>query len=515
MPLSYRRPLAIGSVVAALVATALLAADPFAERDRLHTDELRQLILREAPTVVAVGLDGEPAEAVLALVRSSGAREVLPPSLAPLPEERRAPVAEVGAGALLDGAAPASVLAGRVVVVDTPPRARARAAAIAAERVPRLGATALGAVLGGIGVLVAALVVARGRWRNAALALAALPALALVAAVAGALSDHTVSLVELALLAPLAAFGGCVDRLRGSERLLAVITPPLLRATARRGAANRADAELVGPALAELLDARGLMLLETPRGESSAVPVAGWKLSLAELRPGALDLSRPPWRAAGGLARAAEASAVLAARAPATVLPLSAAGRVEGWLLVAHGPGTNLEAAAHATLAICDALGVELAARRLRREGGVAPTLSAAAHALDEETGALAEAAARARTGLALLTPTGATQWKNGRFDEAIAAVAPRASGDLGRVVALFRRIGESSLETVQRLYASPRSRAVAAELRIVATATRAGNALLVELDVLDAITVATLAPEAESESEPKKRQVFAAADRG
>jgi hypothetical protein len=321
----------------------------------------------------------------------------------------------------------------------------------------------------------------------------------------------TAPVLELALLAPIAAFGGSVDRLRAAERLLATITPPLLRATARRGAAARVDVDLIGPALGELLDARGLMLLAAARASHQAAVVSSWRLSPADLRPGALDARRPPFRTAGGMPRPGDAGGLLASPSPATVLPLSSGGRVEGWLLVVHGASTDLEAAPQATVEICDALAAELAAARLRSERDPRRTLTAAATALDEETGALAEAAARARTGLALLVPTGATQWKNARFDEALAAVAPRAAGDLGRVVALFRRVGEPALETVQRLLAGPRSRAVAAELRLVATVTRTGGALLVEIDALDGSSVAALASSPMTSPAP----VFATADPG
>jgi hypothetical protein len=95
----------LGAVAAALVGIALVAAAPFTDRDVLLIDAVRGVVTREAPSVVAVELDGAPVAATLALARAGGARQVLGPSLEPLPAARRAPIARVRASALLDGAA--------------------------------------------------------------------------------------------------------------------------------------------------------------------------------------------------------------------------------------------------------------------------------------------------------------------------------------------------------------------------------------------------------------------------
>jgi hypothetical protein len=479
-------------VAAALAVTALVAAVPFLSWDRVATDGARGALVRGAPEVVAVGLTGEDIGAVLAAAQRGGPAVVLPPTTDPLPAARLAPTGRVSARALLDGTVPPSVLAGRVVVVDTPPRAAARAAEQAVARTRLWPARELAAVLAGLVALGAALAVGRARARGAWLAVGGTTLVAAGAVLVAAALGVIAPVAELALLVPLAAFGGSVDRARALARTLDGITGPLLRATARRGAAARVDVELVGPALAELLGARGLMVLAVQPGEREARVVAGWRMAPHELRAGALDVRRAPLRDPSGVARPADAQGMLAEPSPATALPLVASGHLEGWLLVAHaGPASALDGAPAATVEICETLAGELRAARLRAGRDPARALVAAATSLDEETGALAEAAARARTGLALLAPTGATSWKNVRFDDSLSDVAPRASSDLARVLALFRRVGEMPLDTLQRLLSGGATRVAAPELGIVASATRAGGSLLVEIDALDAETSA------------------------
>jgi hypothetical protein len=494
---AHMRPFPFGAVLAAALATALVAAAPLLDWDRRSLDAARAALPGDTPAVVAVGLDGEDELAVLQLARTSGATDVLGSSLEPLPAPRRARVLEVPAGALLEGSVPPTVLAGRVVIVDLPARAAARAAALAAARAPLPPGRELLAVAAGLLALAGAAAVARARARTSALVLAGAGVTVLVAIAAIAAAAYTAPALELLLVVPLAAFGGLFDRARALGRMLRAITGPLLRATARRGAAAREGVPLVGPALGEILEARGLLVLAVPPSGHEARVVAGWRLGPGDLRPGALDVRRPPFHDGSGIARPGDASALLAMRAAATLLPLSAGGRTEGWLVVAHGGRYTLETASQATLQICDTLAAELAAARLREGRDASRTLLAAAATLDQETETITEAAAQARTCLALLSPAGVTAWKNARFDEILADASDGsgASSDLGRIVALFRRAGEAPLETLERLLASELVRVVASEVGVVASVTRTGGALLVEVDALDGATIEALQP--------------------
>ncbi len=491
------RQIPFGALAAAVCAAALCAAAPFFEQDREATLAARDTVTRSGPAVVAVALDGEDASAVAALARVGGAAEVRAPTTDPLPRASRAPIARLTARALVEGRVPSSALAGRVVVIDSAARAEMRAAAIAAAAAsPVTGpARALIAVLAGIVALVAALGVARWLAAATAGALGGTLAIAIVVAAMGFVPPA----VELALAFILGAFGGLADRSRALTGLIEAVSGPLLRASAETGAASRLESS-IGASLAQLFDARGLLVLETAPGARTATAGAGWRMTASDLLSSAsLDPRRPPFRDRDGVVRPSDGEVLLAQPSPATLLPLSSRGNVEGYLLVVHDRGTSLEAAPDAALAACAALAEELRAARLRaaaRRGGAA--LIEAAALLDESGATVAAAAAQASTGLALISPAGTTRWKNARFDETLAELTPGAGTDLARVLTLFRRVGEAPLETLQRLITSdgPVRTAIPGDDRgLTATVTRTGRGLLVEVDELSASALDALSP--------------------
>lgn len=472
------------SLVAGSVAAALVVLAPFAEMDRTVASAVRAALRPDSPAVAAVGLEGEDAARVVALVERGGAAAVYSPTLDPLPAARQAPILRVTARALLDGETPAELLAGRVVVIDSPARAAARAADLAYVRAPFMPARGALALLVGLVALGAAVAVSRARIFLAA------PA---VLAVAGATlaTGAVIPVLELVALVPLALLGRFVDDAGRNARLLAAVAAPLRRAAARAALPKQALAE---QALVDLLGANGVAVLIP--GAHGVRLASSHGLCDEDLRLAGVDSRKPPFRDASGVPRPADAAALLARPQRATLLPLVARARTEGWLLVTHEAG-RLEEAADAAHEVCAALAAQLAAGRQ-----AADALIIAAETLDRDDGTLATAAAGGRTGMALLSPAGATRWKNPGFDEALTGVP--GGGDLGRVLALFRRAGESALATLERLLAGP-ARLVSPELGLIASVTPRGHALWVEAQALDAAALAALrrAPLGVSDSPP------------
>jgi hypothetical protein len=289
--------------------------------------------------------------------------------------------------------------------------------------------------------------------------------------------------------------GGRIDAAAALRRAFAAVMAPLLRATATTRAAELPAAH----ALAELLGARALLLLWAGPGARRVRPGASHRLALREGAP--LDPRRPPYRDGHGVARVGDASR-LVDEPTARLLPL-ADGAVEGFVVFVPDPAApSLEETPRAALAIARDLARLMRAERLRARRpsstldpvhASATALTVAAVAADRRVATLEAAVGRAATGLCLLTASGATLWKNDRFDE-LAAVA-RGRGDLARVLELVSRPGEAPAAALERLLAGPERAACLPGL--VASVSPAGEdgALLVELEIADAACAAALAP--------------------
>jgi hypothetical protein len=319
--------------------------------------------------------------------------------------------------------------------------------------------------------------------------------------------------IELALAALLGATGGALDAGTDLRRAVRAASGPVLRAVAQTAGApaDLAAGAGVGPALAELLGARSLLLLETPPGCKKAAASAGFRLRAADLKKDArLDPHRAPFRDAQGVARAADAGALLEDGSPATVLPLVHAGVVEGFLLCAGPESVGLADHVPSTAqAACAAIARGLQAARLRGRKPAsfmlpsrneARLLVDASRALEGQVVALHAAAETAGTGLLLATPAGATLWKNGAVDSAMSGVAPEVSSDLARALTLARRPGERLAAAMERVMSSAEPTVVhAPERKLVLTFTPIrpmpglpATALFVEampeLDAVDAL---------------------------
>ena len=224
-------PWPLATLAAAVLAGTLVIAAPTGGLDTVLARWAAERWMVDAPGPIAVELDrGEPA-AVAELARAAGSGElILPDQEVSQGLGRAAATRTVAASRLLDGTVPASVLAGRAVVIDSPERATARAnllGALAPRRLTDLGAPVAAGANGWILGLAAvaftfvfalALTVARARAIvSAAFALLATAALA-GGVVALVLNGFVPPTADLAVLVPLALLAGLIDRVRSLKR---------------------------------------------------------------------------------------------------------------------------------------------------------------------------------------------------------------------------------------------------------------------------------------------------------
>lgn len=511
-----------GALWAAALALGLTAAMPWRQWDRRLAARLAAALgtAGEAPVLVVV----DPADLRLvaeatARARAAGATRVLGP--APPPTEGlviRAfddgAIREIDGRGLVAGLVPDELLRGETVLIDGADAGRRRAAAKREEVAPL--AEERRSLLAGLAALLAlatGLGVARLRLGPAAAVTAGTLALVAGLAVGAAAARRFVPAVELAAAVGLGLWLGFLDGALEGERVLETIAAPLLRATARARGAEVADpVAAIGPSLAELLGARALLLLSAPPGARRARVIAGFRLRESDLREDApLDPRRPPFRDASGVARIGDGASLLDGHEGARLVPLRAGAAVEGYLLVVPArPGRPLEHTPSLVEGVATSLGRLLAVERqarapasrlMRTLSGRGRRLHDAARALDEEAAALTGVVERAWTGLLVVSPAGMTRWKNSRFDEIIAQVAPAPAGDLARALSLFARPKETAAETLERLLgAEAPVRAASGTVVAAATVLRPAarqppTAILVEVDLLDAALLAQMRP--------------------
>lgn len=227
----HSEPWPLATLAAAMIAGALIVAAPTEGLDTAVARWAAERWLADAPGPIAVELHGQDAAAVAELARSAGAGPViLPDAEVRLGLGRAGATRTLAAAQLLDGTVPASTLAGRAVVIDSPERATARANLLGALA-PRLLTDAGAAVAAGsngwilgvaaVGfVLVFALALTVARARAIVAAVFALLAAAGLAGgiVALALNGLVPPTVALAVLVPLALIAGLLDRVRALKR---------------------------------------------------------------------------------------------------------------------------------------------------------------------------------------------------------------------------------------------------------------------------------------------------------
>jgi hypothetical protein len=493
--------LKIGILLAAAGGAALIVLAPWRHVDQDAAGRIHLALGRDVVPIVAVAIDGADPGRLARIAAEGGARAVrgaqeLPPAVAP--SGAPGDVRELDGTALLDGSVPLSVLRDTIVVLDSRDRARARADALARVALPEPGPTGRAAA-----VLTAALASALIAWAAArarlrkALAILALAALAAATATAGAAAlGFTLPAVELGLLAPVGLAGAFVDNTLELRRAVAELAPPLLRSAARTATATAVGGTAaIAEPLAEILQARALLLLQAGPGERWARPLGGFQLRAADLRPTALDTRRAPY----GLSHSTDGTALLDSGAPARLFTLSFAGLTEGYLL-AVGERVATEARPAVAAAI-GALARDLRQGRLGARatdlGRQARLLVDAAHAMERGTLSLHAALASAGTGLLLAAPDGSTLWKNERFGEGL----PEAASDLARALAAAMAPGESMADVMDRVVSAtaPIRAAAVGGLILTLTALRPlpdapATAILVEIG-LEAIDAAALLP--------------------
>src|SRR5262245_57229416 len=203
-------------LLAAAGGAALIFLSPWMHTDQDAAGRIHRALGGRVTPVVAVAIDRADERRLALAAAEAGALAVRGAADAVLPlQAAGAPgdVREVDGAALLAGSVPFSLLSGTIVVLDTHERARARADALARVALPEPGfaGRAVAALTAAMAAALVAWAAARARLR-ATLTMLALAALAATGAMAiAAAGGLTLPGVELALVAPAGAIGGCVD----------------------------------------------------------------------------------------------------------------------------------------------------------------------------------------------------------------------------------------------------------------------------------------------------------------